>query len=215
MRAALAILALISLASPRLALAQQPSVERYRACLAIEDMTKERLDCFDAILRPEPKGGAATPAVIADCRFVKEEDARLRCFDRFLGAPNVARQPVPAPVAPQIPNERFRPCHAMDEMTKERLDCFDALVPPAPRPQFTAQPRSIFECRYFREQDDRLRCYVNFTARIFKTVRVVASPPRVELPHATPTHVRKRRGGCGSRGGAGYRLPSGRCASRK
>lgn len=30
-----------------------------------------------------------------------------------------------------------------------------------------------------------------------------------------PTQVRRARGGCGSRGGAGYRLPNGKCASRR
>jgi hypothetical protein len=30
-----------------------------------------------------------------------------------------------------------------------------------------------------------------------------------------PAYVRHGRGGCGSRGGAGYRLPNGRCAGRK
>ena len=217
MRATVVFLALIALAFPRLAVAQQPTMERFRACSAIEDMTKERLDCFDAIVRPEPRPGAIAPTAIADCRFIKEEDARLRCFNSFMAAPGVARRPAPAITAPQIPIERFRPCHTMDEMTKERLDCFDALVPPAPPPQFTAQPRSIFECRYFREQDDRLRCYVNFTARLFKAA-VAAAPavPRVQLPHASKTtHARKGRGGCGSRGGAGYRTASGKCASRK
>jgi len=104
----------------------------------------------------------------------------------------------------------------MDELTKERLDCFDALVPPAPRRQFTTQPRSIFECRFFREQDDRLRCYINFTARLFKAVqRAAPSTPRAQLPSVSTARVRVARGGCGSRGGAGHRTRSGKCASRK
>jgi hypothetical protein len=197
--------------------AAQPTLDRFRACLAIEDMTKERLDCFDGIARPEPKTVSAKPPTIAECRFYKEEDERLRCYNSFLTVRTAAPSRPAAQPGPHVPNERFRPCYVMDDMTKERLDCFDAIVRPEPRPAFTARPRTIFECRYFREQDDRLRCYINFTARIFKVVQraVTPSPPRAQLPSATTTHVHRRRGGCGSRGGAGYRTRSGRCASRR
>jgi hypothetical protein len=220
MRAQVTIVALLAL--PTWAAAQPASLERLRTCLAVEDMTKERLDCFDAFVRPEPRSTTTSPATVADCRFFKEEDQRLRCFNSFVTAPTTAvtRRPTSGPTvaAPaQIPNERFHPCHAMDERTKEQLDCFDALVPPAPRPHFTAQPKSIFECRYFREQDDRLRCYINFAARLFKPARAAPppSPPHAQLPSATHKPARASRGGCGSRGGAGYRTRSGKCASRR
>jgi hypothetical protein len=52
----------------------QSVVERLRGCLAIEDMTKARLDCYDAIV----------PPTIEDCRLVKQEDQRITCFSRFL-----------------------------------------------------------------------------------------------------------------------------------
>jgi hypothetical protein len=65
------IAALIAL--PTAASAQPVAVERLRACLTIEDMTKERLDCFDAVVPPEPKPLAASPAAVAECRFYKEE----------------------------------------------------------------------------------------------------------------------------------------------
>src|SRR5205823_2916739 len=115
----------------------------FRACLAMEDMTKERLDCFDAIVRPDPKPITERPSAIADCRFYKDEDERLRCFNSFLVAPAPTITPRSAQ---QTQNERFLPCYVMDEMTKERLDCFDAIVPPTPT-RFTAQPKSILECR--------------------------------------------------------------------
>lgn len=215
------ILAAVLTATAELPVAESapapPLLERFRVCLALEDMTKERLDCFDAIVRPEPKPVTASPAAITECRFYKEEDERLRCFNSFVAArvPSTTR-PSPQPTAQQIPNERFRPCHAMDELTKERLDCFDTILPPAPR-AFTAQPKSILECRFYREQDDRLRCYINFTARLFKAVQRTPppAPPRTQLPSATEKHARVGRGGCGSRGGAGHRTRSGKCASRR
>jgi hypothetical protein len=59
-----------SLATPASA---QSVIDRLRGCLAIEDMTKARLECLDAIV----------PPVIEDCRFFKKEDERLICFNHF------------------------------------------------------------------------------------------------------------------------------------
>ena len=61
-----------------------PITEKLRACLAIEDMTKERLDCYDAIVRPEPKAKPPVAKIVTDCRYLKEEDERLICFNRFV-----------------------------------------------------------------------------------------------------------------------------------
>src|SRR5215475_5236999 len=66
----------------------QSVTERLRGCLAIEDMTKGRLDCYDAIV----------PPVIEDCRLIKQEDLRLTCFNRFLELPVKPATPEIAPV---------------------------------------------------------------------------------------------------------------------
>jgi hypothetical protein len=57
--------------------------ERLQACLKTDDGTKSRLDCFDAVLRPQPKPNPATPKKVMDCRYTKEEDERLACFNAF------------------------------------------------------------------------------------------------------------------------------------
>ena len=69
--------------------AAKPSIaDQVKACLEIEDATKERLDCFDAVYPPKPKatkaGAKAKPAkTAADCRLLKEEDERLACYNGF------------------------------------------------------------------------------------------------------------------------------------
>jgi hypothetical protein len=67
--------------------AAKPSVaQQLQACLEIEDATKERLDCYDAIYAPKPAKPGAKPKpanTVADCRVVKEEDERLACYNRF------------------------------------------------------------------------------------------------------------------------------------
>jgi hypothetical protein len=57
--------------------------ERVQACLKIDDETKSRLDCYDAVVPPKPKPKPATAKGVLDCRFLKEEDERLACFNGF------------------------------------------------------------------------------------------------------------------------------------
>lgn len=57
--------------------------EKLLACLDIDDETKDRLDCYDAAIPPKPKPKASPANGVMDCRFVKEEDERLKCFNGF------------------------------------------------------------------------------------------------------------------------------------
>jgi hypothetical protein len=63
---------------------KQPSTAtKLQACLEIDDATKERLNCYDAIFPPQPKPKAPAAKAVNDCRFAKEEDERLTCFNGF------------------------------------------------------------------------------------------------------------------------------------
>jgi hypothetical protein len=58
--------------------------EKLLACLEIDDETKDRLDCYDAAVPTKPPKAKAGPANgVMDCRFVKEQDERLKCFNGF------------------------------------------------------------------------------------------------------------------------------------
>jgi hypothetical protein len=58
--------------------------EKLLACLEIDDETKDRLDCYDAAVPPKPpKPKAGQTNGVMDCRYVKEEDERLKCFNGF------------------------------------------------------------------------------------------------------------------------------------
>jgi hypothetical protein len=135
-----------------------PITEKLRSCLTIDDMTKERLDCYDAIVPPAPKPKPPPAKIITDCKFLKEEDERLKCFNRFLEMPQ--------------------------------------------RPSATAVPRASAAVGG--------DIHSGFNARYSGT-----GSPAIVRPSIRPAYVRHGRGGCGSRGGAGYRLPNGRCAGRK
>jgi len=56
---------------------------RMQACLEIDDETKERLICYDAIFPPKPKARVPAPKAVTDCPAFKEEDGRLKCFNSF------------------------------------------------------------------------------------------------------------------------------------
>jgi hypothetical protein len=71
-------------AKPRAAPAKPQSIAaKLQACLEIDDATKERLNCYDAIFKPTPKPKAPAAKGVMDCRFIKEEDERLTCFNGF------------------------------------------------------------------------------------------------------------------------------------
>src|SRR5450759_2073340 len=88
------LVAVAGMLLPTFAMAQVP-LQTLRTCLEIEDQSKERLDCYDAKIKPAPKQVSAPAKTVKDCRFVKEEDERLNCFNRFVNAPskkNTAQQ---------------------------------------------------------------------------------------------------------------------------
>jgi hypothetical protein len=67
---------------------QQPMAVRLQECLDLDDGTKERLNCYDAVLPPasKPKAGAKAAAAksVTECKFTKEEDERLTCYNGFV-----------------------------------------------------------------------------------------------------------------------------------
>jgi hypothetical protein len=73
---------------PRHAVAKPKKLQsiavRLQACLEIEDGTKGRLDCYDAVIPAQPKASPPAAKSVRDCRFVKEEDERLACFNGFV-----------------------------------------------------------------------------------------------------------------------------------
>jgi hypothetical protein len=58
--------------------------QKLQACQDIDDATKERLTCYDGVFPPQPKPKPAAAKSVSECRFLKEEDDRLTCFNRFV-----------------------------------------------------------------------------------------------------------------------------------
>lgn len=56
---------------------------RLQACQDIEDGSKGRLDCYDAVI-PPAKPKTITAKTVMECKFTKEEDERLACYNGFV-----------------------------------------------------------------------------------------------------------------------------------
>ena len=61
----------------------QSVAQKLQACQDIDDATKERLNCYDEIFKPQPNPKAPAAKGVNDCRFLKEEDERLTCYNGF------------------------------------------------------------------------------------------------------------------------------------
>jgi hypothetical protein len=61
----------------------QSVAQKLQACQDIDDATKERLACYDGIFAPQPKPKPPAAKGVNDCRFLKEEDERLTCYNGF------------------------------------------------------------------------------------------------------------------------------------
>jgi len=57
---------------------------RLEACQDIDDGTKGRLDCYDDVIKPAPKPNPAAAKTVMECKYTKEEDARLACYNGFV-----------------------------------------------------------------------------------------------------------------------------------
>ncbi len=57
---------------------------RLQSCQDIDDQTKERLNCYDEVLKPAPKPKPGVAKTVMDCKFIKEEDERLTCYNGFV-----------------------------------------------------------------------------------------------------------------------------------
>ena len=127
------------------ALAQTP-VQKFTSCLSIENMTKERLDCFDKLSRPEIRTAAPKAKNILECRFIKEEDERLRCYNAFV-AERVPNQPaVSAPVVKptDLPaSGNPKPSTSTPPLTKQTspapMDLLPKSMAPLPSPPVTVK----------------------------------------------------------------------------
>jgi hypothetical protein len=61
----------------------------------------------------------------------------------------------------QVSLETLRTCLKVEDQSKERLDCYDEKIEPAPKP-VSAPAKTVQDCRFVKEEDERLNCFNRF-----------------------------------------------------
>lgn len=61
----------------------------------------------------------------------------------------------------QVTLQTLRTCLDIEDQSKERLDCYDAKIAPAPK-QVSTPAKALTDCRFIEEEDDRLNCFNRF-----------------------------------------------------
>lgn len=63
---------------------------------------------------------------------------------------------------------RLQACLDIDDGTKDRLNCYDGVVPPKPNPKAKAPVKAVIECGGFKDEEERLTCFNGFVERLPK-----------------------------------------------
>ena len=71
-----------------------------------------------------------------------------------------------APGKPKSMAQRLQACLEIDDGTKDRLSCYDAVVPLKPNPKAKAPAKSVSECGGFKDQEERLTCFNGFAEKL-------------------------------------------------
>jgi hypothetical protein len=63
----------------------------------------------------------------------------------------------------QVPLQTLRSCLEIEDQSKERLNCYDERIAPAPK-QVSAPAKTVRDCRFVKEEDERLKCFNRFVS---------------------------------------------------
>src|SRR5262249_53888251 len=73
----------------------------------------------------------------------------------------VAGMYLPTLAMAQVSLQTLRTCLEIEDQSKERLDCYDDKIKPAPK-QVSAAAKTVQDCRFVKEEDERLNCFNEF-----------------------------------------------------
>src|SRR5215472_2366802 len=96
----------------------------------------------------------------------------------------VAGMYLPTLAMAQTSLETLRSCLEIEDQTKERLDCYNDKIKPAPK-QVSAAAKTVQDCRFRKEEDERLNCFnrfVNPPPKIQQKVNKPAAGTKVPSP---------------------------------
>jgi hypothetical protein len=104
-----------------------------------------------------PPAAPANPPTVGDKPLVQVDSKK----------PKAAGKKSEAPAKPQSIAQKLQACQDIDDATKDRLNCYDAIFKPTPKPKPPAA-KGVNDCRFLKEEDERLTCYNGFADKIPK-----------------------------------------------
>jgi hypothetical protein len=63
----------------------------------------------------------------------------------------------------QVPLQTLRTCLEIEDQSKERLNCYDEKITPAPK-QVSGPAKTVRDCRFKKEEDERLEWFNRFVS---------------------------------------------------
>ena len=81
---------------------------------------------------------------------------------------DAAKSAKAAPGKPKSMAQKLQACLEHDDGTKERLDCYDAVITPKPNPKAKVPAKSVTECNGFKDEEERLTCFNGFAEKLPK-----------------------------------------------
>jgi hypothetical protein len=110
------------------------------------------------------KKGAAAPA--ADPAATDAEPAAAPA--KGSAPKGNAKSAKAAPGQPKSMAQKLQACLDVDDGTKDRLNCYDAVIKPKPNPKAKAPAKSVTECGAFKDEEERLGCFNGFAEKLPK-----------------------------------------------
>lgn len=109
------------------------------------------------LVQVKPKGAAKSKDASKE---TKPEDAA-----KPAGAAKSAKA---APGKPKSMAQKLQACLEIDDGTKDRLNCYDTVIPPKPNPKAKAPAKAVTECNAFKDEEERLTCFNDFVEKLPK-----------------------------------------------
>jgi hypothetical protein len=109
----------------------------------------------------------AAPPMVGDKPLVqvKPKGAKSNAHPADAAASKSAKA---APGKPKSMAQKLQACLEIDDGTKERLNCYDAVIAPKPNPKAKAPAKSVTECGGFKDEEERLTCFNGFAEKLPK-----------------------------------------------
>lgn len=111
-----------------------------------------------------PAGDPAKPPMVGDKPLVQVKPRGGKAKD----AAPAERDKSAKSGKPKSMAQRLQACLEIDDGTKERLNCYDAVIAPKPNPKAKSPVKSVTECGGFKDEEERLGCFNGFVEKLPK-----------------------------------------------